>query len=146
MAYPSLVSLLDPLAAALGVVLRLSAFRYDPVTCPEIIHHLAARVIGEAIQVDFAGPVRFQRHGNQFPLHLSPRSKLEPDLRALGRLYELAPTEYVSLGLRVRHRLLFLVGLLYPAQPLLVEANRAVVFAEQCPEGSVGLPHESDII
>src|SRR5207302_4857169 len=98
------------------------------------------------IQIDFGGPVRFQRHGNQFLLHLSPRSKLEPDLRTLGRLYELAPTEYISLGLRIRHRLLFLVSLLNPAQPLLIEADRAVVFAEHCPERAVGLPHESDII
>src|SRR5450432_1595465 len=146
MAYPSLVSLLDPLAAALGVVLRLSAFGYDPITTPEIIHHLATGVVGEALQIDLAGPIWFQRDGNQFLLHLSPRSKLEPDLRTLGRLYELAPTEYISLGLRVRHRLLFLVGLLNPAQPLLVEADRAVVFAEHCPEGAVGLPHESDVI
>ena len=68
------------------------------------------------------------------------------DVRQDGRLYELAPTEYISLGLRIRHRLLFLVGLLNPAQPLLIEADRAVVFAEHCPEGAVGLPHESDII
>src|ERR1035441_10559135 len=104
MAWPSLISLLDLLITTAVVVLRLPALGQDPVTTPEIIHHLAAGVIGEAFQVDFAGPIRFQRDGNQFLLHRSPRSKLEPDLRPLGRLYSLAPAEYISLGLRVQDR------------------------------------------
>jgi hypothetical protein len=68
------------------------------------------------------------------------------DLRTRGRLYDLAPTEYISLGLRIHQRLLFLVRLMDSAKPLFVEADPAVVFAEHCAEGAVGSSNESDVI